>query len=90
MYTVSQLRRFYADMFGKSKRSIDIKAMLEYRFGDKLVYGKPVEFANKESEIVYSMSTKFTPVVIRSAGTTIDIQAPIMIRTLATRISHNI
>ena len=29
VYTVSQLRRFYADMFSKSKRSIDIKAMLE-------------------------------------------------------------
>ena len=38
MYTVSQLRRFYADMFGKSKRSIDIKAMLEDRFDDKLVF----------------------------------------------------
>ena len=48
-------------MFGKSKRSNDIKAMLEDRFGDKLVYSKPVEFANNESEFVYSLRTKFTP-----------------------------
>ena len=59
--------------------------MLEDRFGDKLVYGKPVEFANNESEFVYSSSAKFTPGVIRSAT-----QTSIMIRNLATRISHNI
>ena len=35
--------------------------MLEDRFGDKLVYSKPVEFANNESEFVYSSRTKFTP-----------------------------
>ena len=64
--------------------------MLEDRFGDKLVYGKPVEFANNESEFVYSSSAKFTPGVIRSATTSIDIQTSIMIRNLATRTSHNI
>ena len=35
--------------------------MLEDRYGDKLVYSKPVEFANNESEFVYSSRTKFTP-----------------------------
>ena len=90
MYTVSQPRRFYADMFGKSKRSIDIRVILEDRFGDKLVYGKPVEFTNNESEFVSSSSTKFTPGVIRSATTSIGIQTSIMVRNLATRISHNI
>ena len=35
--------------------------MLEDRFGDKLAYSKPVEFANNESEFVYSLRTKFTP-----------------------------
>ena len=69
VYTVSQLYHFYVDVFGKSKRSIDIKALLEDQFGDKLVYGKPVEFVNNESEFVYSSSTKFTPGIIRSATT---------------------
>ena len=72
--TVCQFRRCYANMFGKSKRSIDIKAMLEERFDDKLVYGKPVKFANNESEFVYSLSTKFTPGVIRSDAKSIGIQ----------------
>ena len=73
VYTVSQLRHFYADMFGKSKRSIDIKAILEDRFGDKLLYCKPVKFAHNDSEFVYSLSTKFTPGVIRSTTTSIGI-----------------
>ena len=47
VYTVSQLRRFYGYMFGRSKRSIDVKAMSEDRFGHKLVYGKPVEFCQQ-------------------------------------------
>ena len=55
-----------------------------------LVYGKPVDFANNESEFVYSSSAKFTPGVIRSAATSIGIQTSIMIRNLATRILHNI
>ena len=54
VYTVSQFCCFYADVFGKSEGSIDIKAMLGDQFGDKLVYGKPVEFVNNESEFVYS------------------------------------
>ena len=92
VYTVSQLCRFYAVMFGKSKRLIDIKAMLEDRFGDKLVYGKSVKFANNESKYVYISSTKFTPGIgiIHSATTSIGIQTSIMIRNLATRILHNI
>ena len=90
VYTVSQLCCFYADVFGKSERSIDIKAMLENQFGDKLVYGKPVEFVNNESEFVYSSNTKFTPGVIRSAKTSIGIQTSIIIRNLAKRIWHNI
>ena len=90
VYTVSQLCHCYADMFGKSKRSINIKSMLEDRFVDKLVYSKPVEFANNESEFVYSSSTKFTPGVICFATTSIGIQTSIMIRNLATRILHNI
>ena len=48
--------------------------MLEERFDDKLVYGKPVKFANNESEFVYSLSTKFTPGVIRSDTKSIGIQ----------------
>ena len=47
VYTVCQLRRFYGYMFGRSKRSIDVKAMSEDRFGHKLVYGKPVEFCQQ-------------------------------------------
>ena len=90
VYIVSQLGHFYADMFGKSIRSISIKAMLEDRFGDKSVYGKPVEFASNESAFVYSSNTKFTDGVIRSATISIGIQTSIMIRNLATRISHNI
>ena len=77
-------------MFGKSIRSISIKAMLEDRFGDKSVYGKPVEFASNESAFVYSSNTKFTDGVIRSATISIGIQTSIMIRNLATRISRNI
>ena len=64
--------------------------MLEDRFGDKLVYSKPVEFAINESEFVYSSSTKFTAGFIRSTTTSICIQTSVMIRNLATRISHNI
>ena len=90
VYTASQLHRCYTDMFGKSRRSIDMKVMLEDRFGDKLVYGRPVEYANNESEFVYSSSTKFPPGVIRFATTSISIQTSIMIRNFATGISHNI
>ena len=39
---------------------------------------------------MYSSSTKFTPGGICSTMTSIGIQTPIMIRNLATRISHNI
>ena len=90
VYIISQLGHFYADMFGKSIRSISIKAMLQDRFGDKSVYGKPVEFASNESAFVYSSNTKFTDGVIRSATISIGIQTSIMIRNLATRISRNI
>ena len=50
----------------------------------------PSNFANNESEFVYSWSTELKPGVICSATTSIGIQTLIVIRNLATRISHNI
>ena len=57
--------------------------MLEDRFGDKLAYSKPVEFANNESEFVYSLRTKFTHSALVS-------KHQFTIRNFATRILHNI